>query len=203
MPAATPLRKLIATPDANETAARVDELFEYISNKGVIAAVQFCADRWGVTTSKSACSRFAIAERGRRADADMMDRLSARATRTRHLSKRLQSSVPTVSKATLLAMDQLIYEMTALNPDDPRLERLVDMFSTLMKAADTATNTKLSLDKFQQETCEKFLAWYQDQRARDIAESGASNADKIAQLRATYYADVDALEKSGTVELPT
>jgi hypothetical protein len=51
-------------------------------------------------------------------------------------------------------------------------------------------------------TCEKFLAWFKDKKARDIAESNISTPDKIAQLRQTYFADVAALEQSGEVKLP-
>jgi hypothetical protein len=37
---------------------------------------------------------------------------------------------------------------------------------------------------------------------REIAAAPISNAEKIAQLRRHYFADVDALEKSGSVVLP-
>jgi hypothetical protein len=60
----------------------------------------------------------------------------------------------------------------------------------------------LTQDKFEVQTCEKFLAWFADQKAREIAESEAPNATKIAQLRQLYFADVDAMEKSGAVQLP-
>lgn len=56
--------------------------------------------------------------------------------------------------------------------------------------------------RLQDQTCEKFLAWYQDQRAREIAESNAPNEEKIRRLRSEFFADVDALEKSGKVVLP-
>lgn len=63
---------------------------------------------------------------------------------------------------------------------------------------------KLSLDRSRMEviTCRLFLKWFQDARTREIAESNASNADKIAQLREFYFSDVDALEKTGEVQLP-
>ena len=57
--------------------------------------------------------------------------------------------------------------------------------------------------KFQQATCEFFLQWFNDQKARDIANSTGSNAEKIAQLRQTYFKDVDALQQSGQVKLPS
>lgn len=54
----------------------------------------------------------------------------------------------------------------------------------------------------QDEMCQRFLEWYQDKRARDIAESNAPNDEKVRRLRSEYFADVDALEKAGGVVLP-
>jgi hypothetical protein len=61
---------------------------------------------------------------------------------------------------------------------------------------------KLEREKFQVDTCEFFLKWFNDKRAQEIAGSKSSNADKIAQLRREYFKDVDELEKSGKVVLP-
>lgn len=60
----------------------------------------------------------------------------------------------------------------------------------------------LARQKFARETCELFLKWYADAKARSIAESNASNSEKIRLLRETYFADVEELEKSGSVKLP-
>ncbi|MEI6034519.1 MAG: hypothetical protein WCS65_09595 [Verrucomicrobiae bacterium] len=60
----------------------------------------------------------------------------------------------------------------------------------------------ISRDRMEHETCKKFLLWFKDAKAREIADSGLSNADKIAALRAEYFKDVDALEASGGVKLP-
>ena len=51
-------------------------------------------------------------------------------------------------------------------------------------------------------TCQKFLEWFKDQKAREIAESNLSNSDKIAQLRQTYFADIEEFEKTDTTEIP-
>lgn len=61
---------------------------------------------------------------------------------------------------------------------------------------------KLSREKFEVECCEKLLELVGDAKAREIAESTSTNAEKIAQLRQLYFADVDAMEKSGAVQLP-
>lgn len=60
----------------------------------------------------------------------------------------------------------------------------------------------LAADKFQRESCELFIKWSKNERAREIANSNISNEEKIKQLRLTFFADVDALEQSGKVQLP-
>jgi hypothetical protein len=57
-------------------------------------------------------------------------------------------------------------------------------------------------DKQARETCELFLKWYADEQARRVADSSATNSEKIEALRRLYYSDVDALDKSGEVQLP-
>lgn len=71
-----------------------------------------------------------------------------------------------------------------------------------LDAARKGEELKLSQQKFQRETCELFLKWYKSQRALEIANSSVGNAEKIEQLRQTFFADVDALEKTGSVKLP-
>lgn len=56
--------------------------------------------------------------------------------------------------------------------------------------------------RMQDEMCAKFLTWYADQRAREIAESTAPSEEKVRRLRSEFFSDVDALEKAGGVVLP-
>lgn len=82
------------------------------------------------------------------------------------------------------------------------LQTVLNYLSGKTKAELEGRKLALSLEKFELECCTKFLAWFRDAKAREIAESNATNADKIARLRQTYFADVDELEKSGAVKLP-
>jgi hypothetical protein len=86
----------------------------------------------------------------------------------------------TVADAAILFKSGTKLVVNAVNIEDARRER----------------------DKFARETCTLFLKWVADKKARDIAESNMSSADKIAALRAEYFKDIDALEKSGEVQLP-
>lgn len=40
-------------------------------------------------------------------------------------------------------------------------------------------------------------------KAEEMSQSGLSNAEKIASLRQIYFADVEALQRSGSVQLPS
>lgn len=87
--------------------------------------------------------------------------------------------------------------------DEAALERAVRLYQAVAHISGDSARLRLDAEKLQIETCEKFLAWYHDAKARDIADSAASNAEKIAALRKTFFADVDAMEASGKVNLPT
>jgi hypothetical protein len=41
---------------------------------------------------------------------------------------------------------------------------------------------ELNRQKFQRDTCELFLKWFEDKRAKEVLSSSASNSDKIEQL---------------------
>jgi hypothetical protein len=83
------------------------------------------------------------------------------------------------------------------NPESTR-EDLAIFLNALLKFE----QMQFDREKFAVATCELFLKWSKDQKAKAIAEAPISNAQKIAQLRQQYFADVDALEKSGAVVLP-
>jgi hypothetical protein len=101
------------------------------------------------------------------------------------------------------ALEQKAFELAQnpmANPKDVKA-----IFTLVLKARDQEQDKashRLDREKFAVSTCELFLKWYAEARAREIAESGLSNAEKIARLRENYFADVDALEAAGTVKLP-
>ena len=112
-------------------------------------------------------------------------------------------------------LDQQIYELAGAMTDVEPLKAAaaIAALKNAVTAADrakvdaqrakiAADQAGLSREKFQRDTCELFLRWFKDERARQIASSNATNAEKIEALRAAYFADVDALDRSGEVELP-
>ncbi len=62
-------------------------------------------------------------------------------------------------------------------------------FVSLQRSKKDLEALKLDQARFRRETCELFLQWAADQRARDIAAGPASNADKIEQLGALMFGE--------------
>jgi hypothetical protein len=100
----------------------------------------------------------------------------------------------------------LILKLSTQGNADPELLELVNrMMKPVVqfeRLKQLQAQLSLDRDKFQQQTCELFLKWSKDAKAREIAESNVSNSEKIAQLRQTYFSDVDELERSGSVQIP-
>jgi hypothetical protein len=57
-------------------------------------------------------------------------------------------------------------------------------------------------EKLECESCGRFLKWFQNAKAREIAENQMSNSEKIALMRQVVFGDVDELERSGEIVLP-
>ena len=115
-------------------------------------------------------------------------------------------------------LDKAIYDLACnLAEADIEPAKAAAAIATLKTAVTSAERVKIASrradladqalqierQKFQIHACEKFLEWYRDQRAQQIAESNLPRAQQIAELRKTFFADVDALEKAGTIQLPT
>lgn len=62
-------------------------------------------------------------------------------------------------------------------------------FVSLQRAQKDRKALALDEQRFRRETCELFLKWAEDQRARDIAASPVSNADKIDQLAKLMFGE--------------
>jgi hypothetical protein len=115
----------------------------------------------------------------------------------KELGEEIQKTPGQFSRATIDALEQKAFELAnnpMVNPKDVK-----NIFSLVLKARDQ----QFDREKFAVATCDLFLKWSKDQKAREIAAAPISNAEKIAQLRQTFFADVDALQESGSIKLPT
>lgn len=162
------------------------------------AREQLAAD--GIKVSMRALSEFC-------AWWDLRERFSSASARAKQVEELLLSKDPSLSPERIREIGQSLFTMEAVEARDAKgfvdLESLrLAQKSAEFKGHIETEKLKLNQAKFEVQTCERFLTWFKDERAREIAGSGMSNAEKIAALRAEFFRDVDALEASGEVELP-
>lgn len=90
---------------------------------------------------------------------------------------------PSLSQESLDAFGLKVFTTLAIQRRDAKT------FVALQKAQKGRADTALNEARFRRETCELFLQWAADQRARDIAASPTSNAEKIEQLGALMFGE--------------
>ena len=178
--------------------------------KKTIAEIQAWLKDEGCVVSTGAISNYLSSLRQARLQSALLGQIAAGANQVREVEKQFSKN-PAPELETLIKLHRvLIMKLSTAGNADPEFLKLADqLMRTAMefvsgqtKAAHKERELAVAEGKFQQATCEFFLKWFNDQQARDIAGSSASNAEKIAQLRQTYFKSVDELEKSGKVVLP-
>jgi len=137
----------------------------------------------------------------------LRERFSSASERAQQIEDLIKEKNPNLSPDRIRELGQALFTMEAMAEKDAQayvaLESLaLAQQSAKFKGRIETEKLKLNREKFEVSTCETFLKWYGVRKARSIAESNLSNADKIAKLRAEFFRDVDALEASGEVQLP-
>jgi hypothetical protein len=161
----------------------------------------------GCLISLGGLSNFLSSRRQLRLQQQMLQQISTGARQCKEVEAQLAKS-PAPETETLIKLARvLIMKFSTESNISPEMSELVfNMLKPVIKWHEVQIKEgalALERGKFEILTCEYFLKWFTDKRAQEIATSSASNAEKIAQLRQAYFADVDALQKSGTVKLPS
>ena len=168
----------------------------------------------GVHTSSSALSLFLSSYR-------LSQRLAHNESTVDTLLTKLQGTRPDWTAQQLHEAGQAFFSALAIDAQDADVwtatQRLTldrDSARTraeferekidLRRQAEARSQDKLRFEreKWIQESCKKILAAATDAKSREIAELNVSDEEKIKLMRQTWFADVDALEKSGEVKLP-
>jgi len=177
--------------------AKAQERIRELLNENTLAtAVELVKEKFAVATSQTALSNF-------RTWYDLCHEISdsaelAEAVKELLSDKKLKLAPETVSQAA-----QIVFENRALKRDDGNLFVALRVARQNDKRLEqNERKLKLEIEKFQTLVLEKSLDLFENKKLRDIAESSAPRADKIAALRKAAFADIDELEKSGKVELP-
>ena len=164
----------------------------------------------GCSVSLSTVGRYLESLRSQRRQAKVLADITSASNQCKAVEK-LFGENPAPGLETIIKLIRVsIMQQATHAQDNPELLKLVDQLTNTViqhvsaqtKAAQKERELRLAEDKFQVTVCEKFLEWFKDAKAREIADSSVGNAEKIAQLRLEYFKDVDALQKSGKVVLP-
>lgn len=107
----------------------------------------------------------------------------------------LKAGRPELTEAELFAAGQSFFSALAIEERDAKSwKRTQDL---RLKAG----LLKLEQQRFEAQTCELFLKWIEDQRAKDIVESKSANSEKIEQLRQLMFGDLNSAEQgAGSLE---
>ncbi len=120
---------------------------------------------------------------------------------TETLLEELKREVPDITEAQLDEMGHKAFTLLAIRQQDAkgfvrlrsaRTKAEIERAKLALREREVErANESLALDKerFKRETCELFLRWAEDQRARDIAAAPITNAAKIEQLGQLMFGD--------------
>ena len=109
-------------------------------------------------------------------------------------------------QAGLIQIGALIMKLTETASVDPDtvegIKGLFGMLTAGFKELRGEKTLQFEIRKYQDQFCEQQLDQAKRAEAERIANSELSHADKIAALRQTFFADIDALQASGAVVIP-
>lgn len=178
---------------------RQAEIFEYAGDHSLIETVKWLRDGPSglapLVTSKSAVGEF-LSWRS------LKLQFREDETTTETLLEQLKAEVPEMTEAQLDELGQRTFSLLSIRRQD--LDGFVQVRSArakgelekaklqLRERAESRLGEALGLQrqKFQRDTCELFLQWSEDQRAKEIAsKAGATNAEKIEALGQLMFGD--------------
>ncbi len=119
----------------------------------------------------------------------------------------LRTRRPDLPESELQQWGAEFFQMQALKAGDS--ETFLAFASARTKAKQEAAKLELQQkqygldrEKFEMQFADALRKALTDERLRGLLEKKAGNAEIIAHLRQTYFSDIDALQQSGSVQLP-
>lgn len=151
---------------------------------------------WGISTSVGSLREFYLQECQPR----LLSRRTRAAQAASELVRETVGAAEQIDAALVAQVKQNAFELLINPAADPKSIKAVVSQALALKAIESRDRDRdlkrealqVDRERLEVETCKKFLAWFRDAAAREIAESKASNAEKIAKLRQMMFADVEA-----------
>lgn len=134
----------------------------------------------GLVTSSAALSEFWSWWQLREA-------LRRRENRVASILEQVQTETPAVAPEKLFQLGQSLFGAMAIAEEDGRA------WYNTQRLALKRQEIDLDRERFEVDTCQRFLKWLHDQRALEIADGKATNSEKIAALRQLMFADIEGV----------
>lgn len=153
---------------------------------------------WGISTSVAALKEFWDTECAPR----LISRRARAAEAATTLVERTLGAAEKIDAALAASLKQRAFELLIDPEHDPKAIQSVVSQAIALKSIESRDRDRelkreslvIDRERLEIETCRKFLLWFKDAAAREIAEGKGTNAEKIALLRKKLFADVDAAE---------
>lgn len=174
---------------------------EWVRVDGVEKAMERVRMDFGVEVSASTFYEFLSWLR-------MRQRFSRARERSEQVAEMVKERAPGLSSEKVRALAQDVFTLEALDSEDAktfvalqqlRLSEQIAETTALFerekieirKAAETRSREALELErqKFRRTTCELYLKWSEDEEAKRIAGSSATNSEKIEQLGLAMFGE--------------
>jgi len=185
-------------------------LMEMDGEKKTLADMQTWLKEEGCIISAGALSGWLSSARQRQLQERLLGQIASVSRQCREVEKQFGRN-PAPELETLIKLYRvLILQLSTQGNTDPEFLKLADQLmrtameyvSAQTKASHKERELKLAEEKFQLEFCEKILDQATREAAERIANSGLSQAGKIAAMRKLAFKSVDELERSGRVKIP-
>ena len=166
--------KLKTLPDE-----RQEEIAEYASRHSLAETVAWLRED-GISVAPSTLSEFLR-------DYRLSRQFSVFEKSSLQMIELLRKKRPELPESELQGYASEFFQLQALQMNDPktflafstaRFDAEMEKEKLRIKQEELA----LAKAKYQRETCELFLQWFEDKRAKEAAASGVSNAEKIERL---------------------
>lgn len=191
----------------DQFAGRLDE---WAAEGKTLAEIQAALKADGCAASLSSLSDYLARRRSEQLEGKLFEQIATGGRMNKELDAAYASNPAPDIEQLIRVSKTLIMSLQVQGAANPKLlalansmqQTVLNYLSGRFKGELELKKLELAQERFQVECCEKFLAWFKDAKAKEIAESSLGNSEKIAALRQEYFKDVDALQQSGTVKLP-
>lgn len=175
--------------------AYADQLTEwFVAEKVTLQAAQERLSGLGCAVSVSRLGAWWESQQQQRMQDQLLERIASGAQACQQIEKQFSKDAPPELETLLKLLRVQIMTLSVQGQADPELLQLAgNLLKPIMehlKIEQKREELGLAKDKYRRETCELFLKWRSDQRASEIADSGASNSEKIDRLMQTMFSDL-------------